>query len=57
MSELAKQIETVVEAQKQNNQALSKQLEFLKQAQRAGVVKKPEYNLASKVYLQRAATL
>uniref|UniRef100_A0A486XU59 Uncharacterized protein n=1 Tax=Rheinheimera sp. BAL341 TaxID=1708203 RepID=A0A486XU59_9GAMM len=57
MSELAKQIETVVEAQKQNNQALSRQLEFLKQAQRAGVVKKPEYSLASKVYLQHATTV
>lgn len=55
MSYLDKQIERIIETQKEQNKKLNQQLEFLKQAQKAGVIKKPEYNLASKVYLSSRA--
>lgn len=55
MSNLAKQIEAMLKENNRTDTELSKQLEFLKQAQTAGVIKKPQYNLASKVYLRTSA--
>ncbi|WP_169931332.1 hypothetical protein [Pseudidiomarina aestuarii] len=55
MSYLVKQVEKVIETQKAENQKLNQQLEFLKQAQKAGVIKKPEYDVASRVYLSSPA--
>ena len=40
--------ELLVKNQK-DNRDLAKQIEFLKQAQKIGVINKPEYNLASMV--------
>ena len=49
MSDLHKQLEALMAQKKQENQQLKQQLQFIKQAQKAGLINKPQYNLASQV--------
>lgn len=49
MKQLSKTLEELMIQEKKNNQKLNEQLKFLQQAQQAGVISKPQYNLASLV--------
>jgi len=49
MKNLAQQVEKLISEQKQKDGTVKQQLEFLSQAQKSGVIKKPEYDLASVV--------
>ncbi|MDT3282203.1 MULTISPECIES: hypothetical protein [Shewanella] len=49
MKKLSKKLEELMIQEKKNNQKLNEQLQFLQQAQQAGVISKPQYSLASLV--------
>lgn len=49
MSTLTKDLEKLLKQEKDKSKEVREQLEFIKKAQRQGIIKKPEYNLASVV--------
>jgi hypothetical protein len=53
--QLSEKVEEVMAREIKNDQELSKQIEFIKQAQQAGVIQKPQYNLASMVNVVTSA--
>ncbi|AEF05638.1 hypothetical protein [Alteromonas naphthalenivorans] len=54
MSDLALELEKLIEEKKQQSNDVRQQLDFLKKAQDSGLIKKPEFNLASVVNVATA---
>lgn len=55
MNTLTKDLEKLLKQEQDKSEEVREQLEFIKQAQQQGIIKKPQYNLASLVNVVTSA--